>query len=272
MLFHSLKLSGTKKKFVVMYRAVRESNLARLRDFGVELIPNHPLEISLLSSDNEMEERDQKLMSKLRVWELVQFTKVVQMDSDMVVLKNIDELFRMPEISASPMSDDDEKILFFEHAGTKLSDFVKLDPNDKGVLLPGWSGLNSGVVVLEPSLATFSEMMRELSAYPRRVCCPSQEFLYNFFEKRHRYFRLPMIYNARRLGNLGDARSRHLLTKHAKVYHYVHQVKPWATPPENRTMDFVDAWWALSVQVDNLLKKAGLGLVETDQPDAIRRT
>lgn len=271
MLFQSLRLTGTKKRFAAMHRGVRESNLQRLREFGVDLVPNEPLDIPLLSSDQDMEERDQKLMSKLRVWELVQYSKVVQMDSDMVVLHNVDELFRMPEISATPMSDNDEKILFFERGGTRLTDFVRLDPNDNRALLPGWSGLNSGVVVLEPSLQTFAELMKELAAYPRRVCCPSQEFLYNFFERRNRYYRLPLVYNTRRIGNLGDARTSQLLTANAKVYHFVHQVKPWATPPENRTLDFVDAWWALSLQVDNALRRAGLGIVETE-PDAIRRT
>ena len=64
--------------------------------------------------------RFDKVFTKLRAWELVEFDKVVLLDADMVVLKTIDELFDRPELSAAP-------------------DF----------LLP--DRFNSGTLVLEPS-------------------------------------------------------------------------------------------------------------------------
>lgn len=272
-LFHSLLKSGTKRNLVAMYRNLSENNIARLRRLGVTLIPNNPLDIMFISSDEGMEERDQKLFSKLRVWELVEYTKVVQMDSDMVVLKNIDELFRLPEITASAMSDTDEKIIFFERAGVKLSDYIRLQGLDSPRLLPGWSGLNSGIVVLKPSLETFHDMMQQLSQYPKRVCCPSQEFIYNYFEQQGGFFRLPLVYNTRRLSNLdiGDPRQLKLLLPQAKVFHYVFHVKPWSIPPGEQRVDFVEHWWKLSEEVDKFLIKEGLGIVEAD-PGLIRRT
>ena len=273
MLFHSLQRVQTTKKFVVMYRNVSEANIRRLQAFGVELVPNLPHDIIMLSSDKDMEERDQKLMSKLRVWELVQYTKIVQMDSDMVVLRNIDELFRMPAVAACPMSDNDEKILFFQRAGPALSDFIRLD--DKGPdldLLPNWSGLNSGIVVLKPSREIFKEMMAELTLYPKRVCCPSQEFVYNFFDKRGEYFRLPMVYNVRRTRQQNDPRQSELLEKYAKVYHYVHHVKPWEMSPENRTLAFVSDWWSLSDDVNRILTEKGLGVAELPKWDDNKST
>ncbi|KAK9215542.1 hypothetical protein WN944_007547 [Citrus x changshan-huyou] len=39
--------------------------------------------------------------SKLRVWQLIEYDKIIFIDSDLVVLKNIDEFFFYPELSAS---------------------------------------------------------------------------------------------------------------------------------------------------------------------------
>nr|GMD96317.1 UDP-glucuronate:xylan alpha-glucuronosyltransferase 2-like isoform X2 [Ipomoea batatas] len=65
--------------------------------------------------------------SKLRLWQLTDYDKVIFVDSDVIVLRNIDFLFNFPEISA---------------AG-----------NDGSIF-------NSGVMVLEPSNCTFHLFMR----------------------------------------------------------------------------------------------------------------
>lgn len=48
--------------------------------------------------------RNQHLRTtKLRVWSFTEFEKVILMDSDMVVLKNIDHLFAKPDGSAGKL-------------------------------------------------------------------------------------------------------------------------------------------------------------------------
>ena len=64
--------------------------------------------------------------SKLRVWQLIEYDKIIFIDSDLLVLKNIDEFFFYPELSAA----GNDKVLF-----------------------------NSGVMVIEPSLCKFEDMM-----------------------------------------------------------------------------------------------------------------
>ncbi|KAK9219045.1 hypothetical protein WN943_007684 [Citrus x changshan-huyou] len=64
--------------------------------------------------------------SKLRVWQLTEYDKIIFIDSDLLVLKNIDEFFFYPELSAA----GNDKVLF-----------------------------NSGVMVIEPSLCKFEDMM-----------------------------------------------------------------------------------------------------------------
>ncbi|KAG5232481.1 UDP-glucuronate:xylan alpha-glucuronosyltransferase [Salix suchowensis] len=64
--------------------------------------------------------------SKLRLWQLTDYDKVIFIDADLIVLRNIDKFFAYPQLSAAP--------------------------ND-GVLF------NSGIMVIEPSTCLFEEMM-----------------------------------------------------------------------------------------------------------------
>ncbi|KAM4108376.1 hypothetical protein ACB094_03G040800 [Castanea mollissima] len=64
--------------------------------------------------------------SKLRIWQLIEYDKVMFMDADLLVLKNIDKFFILPQVSAAPNS----RMIF-----------------------------NSGVMVIEPSLCMFKELM-----------------------------------------------------------------------------------------------------------------
>ncbi|KAL3617653.1 UDP-glucuronate:xylan alpha-glucuronosyltransferase 1 [Castilleja foliolosa] len=73
--------------------------------------------------------------SKFRLWQLTDYDKIIFIDSDLLILKNIDFLFRMPEISAT---------------------------GNDGPLF------NSGVMVIEPSNCTFHLLMdhvNEIESY-----------------------------------------------------------------------------------------------------------
>ncbi|PKA63787.1 UDP-glucuronate:xylan alpha-glucuronosyltransferase 2 [Apostasia shenzhenica] len=65
--------------------------------------------------------------SKFRLWQLTAYNKIVFIDADIVVLRNLDLLFSFPQISAA---------------------------GNDGVIF------NSGVMVLEPSLCTFKALMK----------------------------------------------------------------------------------------------------------------
>ncbi|KAJ9180226.1 hypothetical protein P3X46_008498 [Hevea brasiliensis] len=64
--------------------------------------------------------------SKLRVWQLTDYDKVIFIDADIIVLKNLDKFFVYPQLSASA----NDKVLF-----------------------------NSGIMVIEPSKCTFEDLM-----------------------------------------------------------------------------------------------------------------
>ncbi|CAJ1973383.1 unnamed protein product [Sphenostylis stenocarpa] len=65
--------------------------------------------------------------SKFRLWQLTDYDKIIFIDSDIIVLRNLDILFRFPQISATG--------------------------NDQSIF-------NSGIMVIEPSNCTFRVLMR----------------------------------------------------------------------------------------------------------------
>ena len=152
------------------------------------------------------------VFTKLRVWELDDYDKVVFLDADTIVLQNIDELFDRPSLAAAP-------------------DF----------LLP--DRFNSGVMVVEPSSAMLAEMLArlpELMSYDGG----DQGFLNEFFDwyaspPEHR---LPAAYNTHQFIFQFIA-AHHLLRERLlggiKIVHYTVQ-KPWR---EVAIVGGSQLWW-----------------------------
>ena len=103
---------------------------------------------------------------KLRLWQLTDFERVVFLDADSLVLRNIDRLFGYPEFSGAP------------NLYETLADMHRL---------------NSGVFVAQPSQQTFDSMLTALDqpgAYWPRT---DQTFLESYFPDWHG---LPYTFNA----------------------------------------------------------------------------
>jgi alpha-N-acetylglucosamine transferase len=77
--------------------------------------------------------RFEQTFTKLRAWELTEYDKVIFLDADTIVLRNLDRFFERPGFAAAP-------------------DFFFADR------------FNSGVMVLDPSAQVFAEMMRKLGS------------------------------------------------------------------------------------------------------------
>jgi glycogenin glucosyltransferase len=97
---------------------------------------------------------------KLHLFGLTQFSKLVYLDSDMMILSNIDELFGKPHMSAVA-------------AGQLLN--------------PGWNRMNSGLMVLEPQAGlparigeTLDNALREAAA-DRRDVLGDQDLINAFY-------------------------------------------------------------------------------------------
>ncbi|KAH9689125.1 putative UDP-glucuronate:xylan alpha-glucuronosyltransferase 4 [Citrus sinensis] len=126
--------------------------------------------------------------SKLRVWQLIEYDKIIFIDSDLLVLKNIDEFFFYPEFSAAGTN----KVLF-----------------------------NSGVMVIEPSLCKFEDLTLKsfkVSSYNGG----DQGFLNEVFTWWHR---LPKRINHLKVFSKQDDKE-HQVGDGLYAIHYL-GLKPW---------------------------------------------
>ncbi|KAJ3091024.1 hypothetical protein HK102_001935 [Quaeritorhiza haematococci] len=251
-LFHSLRQVDARADFVALVYNISQQAYDKLHSFGIRTYAVEPISFENTyinwEEGKHMSSRDEILWSKLRVWQLEDYDKVVLLDADLFALQNADELFEMPEFSACPMADRKEKIQFWASAEYGLRLHSKITKNLISNL-PGWSGLNSGVTVLAPSNATFSSLINELGILPNRPCCPSQEFLLHYFEERGKFFRLPMVYNGRLAKDMEDA-ERESLTRHLKLYHFVGE-KPWKARTNKNKLHRL--WWQYKDEIDAIL-------------------
>jgi glycogenin glucosyltransferase len=163
----------------------------------------------------EMLPRFAAAYTKLRAWQLTEFDKVVVLDADTVVLKNVDDLFERPELSAAP-------------------DFFLPDR------------FNSGVMVLEPSQASFDRMVQRLGR-EASYDGGDQGFLNLFFEGWYAMtveHRLPVGYNIANF--IYEFMHSHESTwknlqHEIKIVHYMVQ-KPWRSWPIMTGAS--DLWWS----------------------------
>ncbi|KAF8038775.1 hypothetical protein BT93_B1354 [Corymbia citriodora subsp. variegata] len=126
--------------------------------------------------------------SKLRVWQLKQYDKLIFIDADLVVLRNIDEFFIYPQLSAAP---------------------------NNGVLF------NSGIMVIEPSTCVFEDLMSKsfkLDSYNGG----DQGFLNEFFTWWHR---LPRRLNYLKIFERPKD-EEHTIPDNLSTVHFL-GLKPW---------------------------------------------
>jgi len=182
-LVRSLKLSGTAADIVVMHTGgVAEGELAPLEELGAQLIA-----VDLLPTSDDFNARHARArihaanpftkggkpafhtpldnFAKLRLWEIEQYERIVFIDADAIVLRNIDKLFAYPEFSAAP------------NVYESLADFHRM---------------NSGVFVARPDKATFARMLAVLDAPDAYWPRTDQTFLQAFFPDWHG---LPVHFN-----------------------------------------------------------------------------
>jgi lipopolysaccharide biosynthesis glycosyltransferase len=107
--------------------------------------------------------------TKLHVWSLTEYKKVVFLDADMLVLKDLRHLFAKPELSAAP-----------EFAGSPLA-------------------FNAGLMVLAPSKATYKALTSGLSGDSLTYDGADQGYLNEYFLDRWNL--LPGTYNLLRCPN-----------------------------------------------------------------------
>jgi glycogenin glucosyltransferase len=157
--------------------------------------------------------------TKLRAWELSDYDRVVILDSDTAVVRNVDELFARPSFAAAP-------------------DFFLPDR------------FNSGVMVIQPSRKTFGRMMQAL-ANSGTYDGGDQGFLNSFYPDWYAMpvaNRLPAGFNQPQfLYQFAKGRPaiRDVLDRETRVIHYMLQ-KPWQAATFTGGAEL---WWKLWFEI-----------------------
>ncbi|XP_020426040.1 putative UDP-glucuronate:xylan alpha-glucuronosyltransferase 3 isoform X1 [Prunus persica] len=119
----SIRMAGSTRDLVILVdETISEYHRGGLAAAGWKI---HPIE-RIRNPKAEPEAYNEWNYSKFRLWQLTDYDKIIFIDADMLILRNIDFLFEMPEISAT---------------GNNATLF------------------NSGVMVVEPSNCTFQLLM-----------------------------------------------------------------------------------------------------------------
>ena len=230
-LLRSLALTGTTAERVAMHGPdLAPEALDRLSATGARLVPVEPLPLSAEFTARHAKGRIHETFpftkgqmpafhtpldnfAKLRLWQLP-YDRVVFLDADTLVLRDIDRLFHYPEFSAAP------------NVYETVADFRRM---------------NSGVFTARPSEATFAAMLERLDQpgafWPRT----DQTFLQAFFP---RWQGLPVYDNMLQYVwlNLPELWDWSLIN----VLHYQYE-KPW--DPGNAKVDrlgpLIDLWRAV---------------------------
>lgn len=210
----SLDRSGTaQRKVLVVTPDVPEHARKQLEAEGWQLRESPPIQNSRPDEDMFFS-RFRNTFTKLNAWSLTEFDKIVVLDADTIVIKNIDDLFARPAIAAAP-------------------DF----------LLP--DRFNSGVMVIEPNQQVFEEMLHALftsGSYDGG----DQGFLNTFYPDWYvgpAEHRLPAGYNLHQFIYQFLRAHPYLLQqveREARVVHYTVQ-KPWLA--STTLAGGSEAWW-----------------------------
>ncbi|KAK3441527.1 hypothetical protein EUGRSUZ_L00234 [Eucalyptus grandis] len=186
--------------------------------------------------------------SKLRIWEFLEYSKLIYLDGDIQVFDNIDHLFDLPngffyavmdcfcektwshtpQFQIGYCQQCPDKIQWPDHAGPKPSLYF-----------------NAGMFVYEPNLKTYRDLLEKLKITPP-TSFAEQDFLNEYFKDI--YKPIPNVYNFV-LAMLWRHPENVELDK-VKVVHYCAAgSKPWRYTGEEQNMDredikmLVKKWW-----------------------------
>lgn len=173
------------------------------------------------------DERGFKYMyTKLRLFELTEFDKIVYIDADMIACSNVEALFDAPHMSAVVAG------------GLAQSN-------------AGWKNLNAGLMVIEPNNELFNRMHAAITQSPSDDGS-DQGFLHSFYPgwpadhalHLDHAFNVPLAYLDEycRSDRYSFEYKRRLLRTNISVIHYWGKYKPWQTDYKSLDRKTAEKW------------------------------
>ncbi|KAL4922152.1 nucleotide-diphospho-sugar transferase [Aspergillus aurantiobrunneus] len=276
-LHHSLQQSQSAYPFVALYTPTfPPAGLAALAARGINTYAVPSIRPSTVSREYEHDPRFAETWNKLVVFSLEGvFDRVVLLDGDMLVRKNMDELMEVPLDGDDSHDQEDglaagRRVFAASHACacnpmkkphypahwipqncafTTQHKTPTLAQSTGAPVASGVGMLNSGLLVVNPRLGTFARIQTLLDT-PEKVDAytfPDQELLSEAF--RGRWVPLPYVYNALKTMRPGGVHGAIWRDAEVKNVHYIFAVKPWQEPPPGEeegsgsSRDVLNGWW-----------------------------
>ena len=200
-LFESLKRTQPKYQnfIVVINEKISDSVKYKLIKKGYQLIEKESIDASNYVKNNNFQYWI-NTFDKLNVFELVEFEKIIYLDSDLYINKNIDELFELPNMSAVI--------------------------SGKGYVKE-WEEMNSGVIVIEPKHGLTEKMIQILKNEKFDKNIGDQDIINRYFDWKNKNLAISEIYNM--YYNFVDYYVKYLNynLEDFKIIHFIGQQKPW---------------------------------------------
>lgn len=211
-LWHSLRKSGSAHDLLVLITYKASPDTLSLLD-NLRIDYTHA---DRIPSPHRHEAKNPLyyMFDKLTIFGLIEYDKVVYLDADMLVCRNIDDLFERPSWSAV-------------NTGGMLPEYAH------------WKQFNAGLMVIEPDLGLFSDLLRQKDRLPSSDG-GDQGFLHAYFPEwpQRPEFHLDHAYNmcagfvSRYCELFGYTLPDQVGTsqpgeKEIKVLHYWAHLKPW---------------------------------------------
>lgn len=206
-LFESIKKTNTKYNnyVVVVNEDIHNYIINDLKNRGYIVIKKD--KITFDSVDNKVYKYWHNTFDKFHVFDLDEYDKIVYLDSDMMVVKNIDELFDLPHMSAVIAGKD---------------------------MVNEWEEIGSGLMVIEPKNGTKDALINTLKNTDYKKDIGDQDVIETHFDWKNQNLAISENYNL--FADYVDYYINNLnySTDNIAVIHFIGSRKPWMLNKKDR--------------------------------------
>ncbi|OAA80418.1 Glycosyl transferase, family 8 [Akanthomyces lecanii RCEF 1005] len=251
------------------------AGLAALAARGIPAQRVDHLTPSAGSRDFSADPRFADTFTKLATFSLAEYDRIVQLDSDMLVVRNMDELMDIPlddpALSENGTKETSARVFAASHVCAcnplKRSHYPKTwvkencaftsqaadpenaqregaDPRGRAVAM-----MNGGLAVLRPSKALYQQIVDKIEKDGHDMYFPDQEVVSELW--RDRWVALPYVYNALKTMRRKGVHDDIWRDDEVKNVHYILSPKPWNEVDEQGNYtgeDETHQWWVAANQ------------------------
>lgn len=222
-LTESLKLTNPQYPISILINSnisKNTENLLKSRSLNIIRKPSIPVPNVILERNNQSTTDTywNYTFEKLNIFSLEEFDKIVYLDSDMFVLKNIDELFEQENMSAV------------------------VDKRKDALIHDNWIRLNSGLMVITPKKEIFDALQKGIAILAiKDITCGDQDVIqdYDTNWEDKKQLHLNNTYNIFFPYLDYYVKFEKYSLKDMSVIHFIYRMKPWQETGENRIENYI---------------------------------